>query len=137
MRELAPGESPKDTFWFPDVKESDYFYKPVQWAYEQGIAQGSGGYFLPNSTCNIGEILTFIWRAAGSPEPSIQNPYANMKAGAYYYKAALWATNTPDDHAFIRSVSAQTPGRVAAGPPTRYGGQRRFSLACIQHFQPA
>jgi len=77
---------------FKDVKKADYFFTPVNWAVSKGITNGtSATTFAPNSTCTRAQILTFLWRAAGSPMPSIANPYKDVKASDYYYNVALWA----------------------------------------------
>lgn len=78
---------------FTDVKSSDYFYNAAHWGVEQGIIYGTAtDTFSPNDTCTKAQILTFLWRASGSPEPSISNPYSDVYGGSYYYKAALWAS---------------------------------------------
>ena len=79
---------------FTDVKDSDYFATPVAWAVSQGITNGTGeNKFSPNQTCTRAQILTFLWRAAGSPESVmfLMNPYLDIAEDAYYYQAALWA----------------------------------------------
>ncbi len=77
---------------FKDVKKADYFFEPVNWAVSKGITNGtSQTSFSPNSTCTRAQILTFLWRAAGSPDPTISNPYTDVKSGDYFYKVALWA----------------------------------------------
>jgi len=78
---------------FVDVKESDYFYLPVLWAVGSNITNGtSATTFSPNANCTRGQIVTFLWRACGSPEPaSTTNPFKDVRAGEYYYKAVLWA----------------------------------------------
>jgi len=79
---------------FTDVKAGDYFYEPVRWAVGQGITNGvSATTFGPAQTCSQAHILTFLWRAAGSPVPSGTNRYTNggVKAGEYFYEAFLWA----------------------------------------------
>ncbi|MBE6916133.1 MAG: S-layer homology domain-containing protein [Ruminococcaceae bacterium] len=77
---------------FQDVKKADYFFTPVNWAVEKGITNGtSATTFAPNATCTRAQILTFLWRAAGSPAPSIANPYTDVKVSDYYYNVALWA----------------------------------------------
>jgi len=77
---------------FTDVSSADYFYKPVKWAVEKGITSGvSDTSFAPNQTCTRGQIISFLWRAAGSPQPSISNPYTDVKNTDYFCKAALWA----------------------------------------------
>jgi len=83
-----PKENP-----FTDVKESDYFATPVLWAVGKNITNGmSATSFAPNANCTRGQIVTFLWRACGSPEPTKKdNPFTDVKADAYYYKAVLWA----------------------------------------------
>lgn len=77
---------------FADVKTSDYFAEPVQWAVEKGITTGtSATSFSPNQNCTAAQILTFLWRASGSPEPAAANPFSDVKTSDFYYKAALWA----------------------------------------------
>lgn len=87
-QEQEPTENP-----FGDVKDSDYFAQPVLWAVEQGITTGtSAGKFSPERACTRGQIVTFLWRAAGSPEPtSTDNPFTDISSMDYYYKAVLWA----------------------------------------------
>lgn len=76
---------------FTDVKASDYFATPVAWAVEKGITNGTGNnQFSPNQNCTNAQILTFLWRAYGQPEPTISNPFTNAIPEAYT-KAAIWA----------------------------------------------
>ena len=79
---------------FTDVKSGDYFAAPVAWAVSQGITSGTTSTtFSPNSYCTRAQILTFLWRAAGSPQSTafLINPYTDISEDAYYYQAALWA----------------------------------------------
>ena len=78
---------------FVDVKESDYFFKPVLWAVERGITSGiSATEFGPALTCNRAQVVTFLWRYAGSPAPKSQkNPFKDVEAGVWYTDAVLWA----------------------------------------------
>lgn len=78
---------------FADIKVSDYYCDAVKWAVEQGITNGTTDTtFSPNEGCTRGQMVTFLWRAAGSPEPTGKtNPFTDVKADAYYYKALLWA----------------------------------------------
>ncbi len=78
---------------FGDVFEGDYYADPVAWAVENDITNGTGaGRFSPNDACNRGQIVTFLWRANGSPEPETTvNPFTDVKSSDYYYKAVLWA----------------------------------------------
>ena len=79
---------------FTDVPRDAYFYEPVIWAVEQGITNGYGSAdtFAPDVVCNRGQVVTFLWRAAGQPEPSNNvNPFTDIKESDYFYKAVLWA----------------------------------------------
>ena len=79
---------------FSDVAQSDWFCSGVNWAVERGITAGtSATTFSPARTCSYGEILTFLWRAQGSPQPAIENPYTHMavREEQYYYIPLLWA----------------------------------------------
>ena len=78
---------------FTDVKSSDFFYKPVLWAVEKGITNGiSETTFGSFANCNRAAVVTFLWRAAGSPEPkSTDNPFVDVKTTDYFYKPVLWA----------------------------------------------
>ena len=77
---------------FSDVKETDYFADAVQWAVERNITSGtSKTTFSPNVTCTKAQILTFLWHANGSPEPTAATPFTDVKTADYFYKAALWA----------------------------------------------
>ena len=78
---------------FTDVKSSDFFYKPVLWAVEKGITNGtSATTFGSFDTCNRAAVVTFLWRAQGSPEPtSTKNPFVDVKSTDFFYKAVLWA----------------------------------------------
>ena len=78
---------------FVDVNENDYCYAPVMWALKKGITTGtSANHFSPADKCNRGQTVTFLWRAAGSPEPiTTVNPFVDVPAGSYCEKAVLWA----------------------------------------------
>ena len=79
---------------FTDVPESAYYYAPVQWAVAQGITTGrTETTFAPGENCTRANIVTFLWRAAGSPEPTLtEQQYMDVAdPGAYYYKAVQWA----------------------------------------------
>ena len=85
---------PVEPFRFDDVQdESQYYFAPVYWAVDEGITTGtSATAFSPNAGCTRAQVVTFLWRAAGKPEPTTTaNPFADVDAGAYYYKAVLWA----------------------------------------------
>ena len=78
---------------FADVKEGAYYYKAVLWAAEKGITTGTGETtFSPGSGCTRGQVVTFLWRAEGQPEPTnTENPFKDVADGQYYCKAVLWA----------------------------------------------
>ena len=78
---------------FKDVPANAYYYEAVKWAQEKGITGGIGnGLFGPNDPCTRGQIVTFLWRAAGSPEPETRAmPFTDIPVGSYYYDAVLWA----------------------------------------------
>ena len=81
-------------FPFTDVNEDSYCFEAVRWALANNITDGTGDgtTFSPNASCTRGQAVTFLWRAAGCPEPeSSVNPFTDVKEGTYYYKAVLWA----------------------------------------------
>ena len=89
----SSGVTPSDGF--TDIKPGQYYYDPVLWAvnHEPQITNGtSSTTFSPADPCTRGQTVTFLWRANGCPEPdSTYNPFKDVPAGAYYYKAVLWA----------------------------------------------
>ena len=78
---------------FTDVAVTDYYYDAVLWAAENGITGGvDDTHFTPNAPCTRAQIVTFLWRAAGSPAPkSSDMPFEDVAAGSYYHDAVLWA----------------------------------------------
>ena len=78
---------------FTDVKESDFYYKAVLWAVEEGITTGtSATTFSPTELCNRATVVTFLYRAMGSPEVSTtENPFSDVKVDSWYGPAVLWA----------------------------------------------
>ena len=78
---------------FVDVPTGAYYYDAVAWAVENNITSGtSATTFGPNAACTRAQMVTFLWRAAGSPEPETTvNPFTDVSASAYYYEAVLWA----------------------------------------------
>lgn len=78
---------------FVDVKVGQYYYDAVTWAVENNITSGTGGgKFSPHSGCTRAQAVTFLWKAAGSPEPqSAGAGFADVKEGSYYEKAVRWA----------------------------------------------
>lgn len=78
---------------FIDIKSSDYFYKPVVWAVKQNITTGTDSmHFSPYTICNRAAVVTFLWRAAGCPEPvATSTPFIDVKSTDFFYKPVLWA----------------------------------------------
>lgn len=78
---------------FRDVSTDAYYYEAVKWAQKKGITGGIGdGLFGPNQPCTRAQIVTFLWRAAGSPEPEgTAAGMIDVAAGSYYEKAVAWA----------------------------------------------
>ncbi len=115
---------------FDDVAESSFYESPVAWAVGRGITNGiSATEFGPTTTCNRAQVVTFLWRAAGSPEPqSMNNPFVDVQAGSFYEKPVLWAvengvTNGTDATHFGPNESCNRASVVtflwrAAGRPT-------------------
>jgi len=78
---------------FTDVPVGEFYFDPVEWAVEKGITTGaSETTFNPGDNCLRGHVVTFLWRAAGSPEPtSNENPFSDVTENDFFYKAVLWA----------------------------------------------
>lgn len=78
---------------FTDVVAGAYYEDAVAWAVENGITTGTTDTtFSPNVNCNRAQVVTFLWRAAGEPEPaSSENPFTDVAPGTFYYDAVLWA----------------------------------------------
>ena len=78
--------------FFYDVPNGAYFYEAVKWAVKNGITTGVGNdLFAPEQPCTRAQIVTFLWRAAGSPEPKTMSSFTDVPASAYYAKAVAWA----------------------------------------------
>ena len=78
--------------FFYDVPNGAYFYEAVKWAVDKGITNGlSDTMFGPYESCTRAQIVTFLWRAAGSPEPKAASSFTDVPANAYYAKAVAWA----------------------------------------------
>lgn len=130
---------PKLPLPFSDVRSTDYFYNAVLWAVENGITSGvSANRFAPNNSCTRAQVVTFLWRAAGKPDPSSgNNPFRDVKASDYFYKAVLWAVEkgiTAGTSANTFSPNSPcTRGQVvaflyrSAGTPAPASGKNPFS----------
>ncbi|MDO4269558.1 MAG: S-layer homology domain-containing protein, partial [Eubacteriales bacterium] len=85
-------EAPITVPTFVDVPADAYFADAVAWAVENDITNGtSATTFSPNMSCTRAQMVTFLWRAAGSPKATGNNPFTDLDSSAYYYDAVLWA----------------------------------------------
>ena len=93
---------------FTDVPADAYYYDSVLWAYENGVTKGtSDTEFSPTATCTRGQVVTFLWRAKGCPEPTgTVNPFTDVTEKDYFYKAVLWAV----ENGITNGTSATTFG---------------------------
>ena len=90
---------------FADVSAEEYYYEAVKWASENGVTGGIGeNLFGANLPCTRAQIATFLWRAAGSPEPKGMSGFVDVSADAYYAKAVAWAV----EQGIVSGTSATT-----------------------------
>ena len=118
---------------FSDVAGGAYYNEAVRWAVKNGIASGTDAkHFSPDAACTRGQAVTFLWRAAGCPAPTLaENPFADVKPTDYCYDAVLWAVQTGVAKGTSASTfspdAACTRGQIvtflyrAAGSPSGYG----------------
>ena len=93
--------------FFYDVPNDAYYYEAVKWAAENGITGGVGNsLFAPNQPCTRAQIVTFLWRAAGSPVVNYRMPFTDVDEGAYYAEAVRWAAST----GIVRGLTETTFG---------------------------
>ena len=80
---------------FVDVADDAYYAPAVQWAVENGVTTGMDKeHFAPNAACTRAQMVTFLWRAAGSPVvEDVENPFSDVKADHYFYDAVMWAVS--------------------------------------------
>ena len=133
---------------FTDVKNSAYYVDAVEWMLKREVTQGTTETtFSPNLNCTRAQIVTFLWRAAGSPEPKGTAGFADVPAGSYYAKAVAWAVEngitggTGDglfspDAACTRAQSAAFLYR-AAGSPTVSGSAGFSDVAADAYYAQA
>ena len=89
---VIPGSEVPQTNPFTDVTTSDYYYDAVLWAVANGVTNGSSATtFSPNVAVSRAQMVTFLWRAHGSPEATGTNPFTDVSTSDYYYDAVLWA----------------------------------------------
>ena len=124
---------------FQDVPDDAYYFEAVNWAVANNVTNGtSETTFSPNVGCTRAQVVTFLWRAAGQPEPTEgTNPFTDVKEGAYYYKAVLWAvekgiTNGTSETTFDPDETC-TRGQIVtflwrrAGKPAPTGANNPFA----------
>ena len=115
---------------FEDVSADAYYYDAVLWAVKEGITNGtSTTTFSPDNPCTRAQMVTFLWRAAGSPEPTVNTcPFTDVDMDSYYGKAVLWAvekgitkgtstTTFSPDVTCTRAQMATLICRMAGGKP--------------------
>lgn len=101
----APTPTPTPPIPFTDVAQDSSYYDAVVWAYKNGIAS-NGETFGPADACTRGQVMTFLWRAKGSPEPQVtESPFSDVSSDDWFYKPALWASENG-----IATGSAFNPG---------------------------
>ena len=134
--------------YFVDVKAGDYFYDAVKWAAEKGITSGTDAtHFSPNAACTRAQIVTFLWRAAGSPEPKGTSSFADVPSDSYYTKAVAWAvengiTGGTGDGKFSPNATCTREQAVAflyraSGSPAVSGGSAFNDVAANAYYADA
>ena len=133
---------------FADVANSAYYVDAVEWMLKREVTQGTTETtFSPNLNCTRAQIVTFLWRAAGSPEPKGTADFADVPAGSYYAKAVAWAIENgitggtgnglfSPDAACTRAQSAAFLYR-AAGSPTVNGSAGFSDVAADAYYAQA
>ncbi|MBU5458350.1 S-layer homology domain-containing protein [Oscillibacter sp. MSJ-31] len=133
---------------FKDVPVDAYYYEAVKWAAEKGITGGVGnGLFAPNQPCTRAQIVTFLWRAAGSPAPKHMSSFADVPADAFYAKAVAWAvengiTGGTGDGKFSPDATCTRAQAVtflyrASGSPAVGGGCAFGDVAATAYYADA
>lgn len=133
---------------FTDVAAGEYYADAVAWAVEKGITAGlTATTFGPNASCTRAQMVTFLWRAAGSPAAGSSNPFADVDSGAYYYDAVLWAvekgiTSGTSAGSFSPDAAVNRAQTVTflyryAGSPTVDGAGSFSDVADGEYYAPA
>ena len=133
---------------FADVSADAYYYEAVKWAADKGITGGIGdSLFAPNQSCTRAQIVTFLWRSAGSPEPKALSSFADVPADAYYAKAVAWAvengiTDGTSDTTFAPgTICTRAQGAAllyrAAGSPAVSGSAAFTDVAADAYYADA
>ena len=145
-QEEIPVELPAPTMPFTDVALDSFYYDPVLWAVHNGITTGtSETTFSPDEMCTRAQVVTFLWRANGRPEPSaVKNPFSDVKETEYYYKAVLWAvemgiTNGTSETTFSPDEACYRPQVVtflwrSMGKPEPSGWNNPFADVNINDY---
>ena len=134
--------------FFVDVPASAYYYDAVKWVAEQGITGGTDeNHFSPDASCTRAQIVTFLWRAAGSPAPKGQVSMTDVPADAYYAKAVAWAiengiTSGTGENRFSPDATCTRAQGVtflyrAAGSPAVTGSAGFRDVASSDYFAAA
>ena len=137
-----------ETSPFGDVSTSAYYYEAVKWAQKKGITGGIGnGLFGPNQPCTRAQIVTFLWRAAGSSEPKSMSSFSDVSADSYYAKAVAWAvengiTTGTGDGKFSPDATCTREQAVAflyraSGSPAVSGGSAFSDVAANAYYADA
>jgi len=115
---------------FTDVPVGEFYFDPVEWAVAEGITTGaSETTFNPGDNCLRGHVVTFLWRAAGSPEPtSNENPFTDVTENDFFYKAVLWAV----ENEITNGISA-----TEFGPYTECNRAQVVTFLCRAQGKPA
>ena len=123
-----PAPAGPATGTFTDVPDAAYYAQPVEWAVEQGITTGTGDgtTFSPDIYCTRGEIITFIWRASGSPAPTGPIPYVDVGPDNFYTDATVWAYEQgmanegffDPDYSCTRAMAVEFLWKQAGSPET-------------------
>ena len=125
---VIPGSEVPQNNPFADVSTSDYYYDAVLWAVENGVTNGtSATTFGPDMAVSRAQMVTFLWRAHGSPKATGTNPFTDVSTSDYYYDAVLWAvangvtngtsaTTFSPDMAVTRAQAVTFQWRAAGSP---------------------
>ena len=143
---FAPEKTAAD--YFADVPANSYYADAVLWAAKNGITGGIGnGLFGPNQPCTRAQIVTFLWRAAGSPEPKSMSSFSDVSADSYYAKAVAWAvesgiTTGTGDGKFSPDATCTREQAVAflyraSGSPAISGGSAFSDVAANAYYADA
>ena len=140
------GEVDIRTSPFGDIDSTDYFYAPVLWAYYKEIAMGvSDTAFAPDAPCTRAQVVTFLWRAFGSPKPTeMEHPFTDLNPNMYYYSAVLWAVEqgitTGTSSTTFSPDETCTRGQVATflwracGKPAQESDNNPFSDVSVEDY---